>query len=292
MSSQSTNLAGQPKPTLGVVAICKDEEQDLPTFINHLLPWIDEVVIVDDGSVDSSKEIIRAAGPKVRLVKQEMDPETGFAGLRNSGIDNASSDWLLHTDIDERIPPALAAEIKLTIRDTSLNAFKYPRRNYFLHRAMRGGGWQDWNKPQLARKGNHHFKNRVHERCVVDGEPGSVGQLQNVIWHLNDETYQERMEKSMVYCQEQARRIGERNIVVRWWHMFLFPVGEFLRKYILKKGWRDGTHGLLFSMHSSCAMFKACALLWDEQNRIERDELEQALKADWESSEISDIDRE
>ncbi len=279
-------------PALGVVAICKNEEKDLPAFIDNLLPWVDEIVIIDDGSVDSSRKIIQSFGAKVRLVESKMESETGFAGLRNIGIDNATSDWLLHADIDERIPPALAAEIKLNINDTSLNAFSYRRRNYFLHRPMKGGGWQDWNKPQLARRGKHRFQNKVHEVCVIDGGSELVGQLENVIWHLNDETYQERMEKSAVYCREQARRIQKRSIVLHWWHFFLFPVGEFFRKYIFKKGYRDGTHGLLFSMHSSCAMFKACALVWDEQNQIEREELEQALQAEWDNSEFLGSDRE
>ena len=41
-------------PTLGVCTICKNEEQDLPAFISHLLPWVDEIIIVDDGSTDTS----------------------------------------------------------------------------------------------------------------------------------------------------------------------------------------------------------------------------------------------
>ncbi len=279
-------------PTLGVVAICKNEEKDLPAFLAHLLPWVDEIVIVDDGSDDTSREIVRAAGSRVRLVKYEMDTETGFSGLRNTGIDHATADWLLHTDIDERVPAALAAEMKSKIHDTSLNAFKYRRLNFFLHRAMKGGGWQEWNKSQLARRGKHRFNNKVHEVCVIDGEPGAVGQLENVIWHLNDESYQERMEKSVVYCQEQARRIEKKGVIVRWWHLLLFPAGEFVRKYVLKKGYRDGTHGLLFSMHSSCAMFKACALVWDSQNKMHRSELEQALRAEWENSGMLDSDHE
>ena len=273
-------------PTLGVVTICKNEEHDLPAFINHLLPWVDEIVIVDDGSVDSSREIIRSAGAKVRLVEHEMDSETDFAGLRNIGINNAQADWLLHTDVDERIPPTLAVEIRSKIHETNLNAFKYRRLNFFLHRAMKGGGFQEWNKPQLARRGKHHFQNKIHEICVIEDEPGSIGQLKNRIWHLNDETYKERMFKSVIYCQEQARRIEKRGVIIRWWHMLIFPVGEFLRKYVLKKGYRDGTHGLLFSMHSSCAMFKACALVWDAQNRIPRDALERDLQVKWNETEV------
>ncbi|MCP3955992.1 MAG: glycosyltransferase family 2 protein [Desulfobacterales bacterium] len=174
MPDQPIKPAAKPEPTLGVVAICKNEEKDLSAFIEHLLPWVDEIVIVDDGSIDSSRDIIRAAGAKVHLVEHTMDQETGFSGLRNIGIDRATAtaDWLLHMDIDERVPPAFAAEIRANICHTRRNGFKYRRLNYFLHREMRGGGWQEWNKCQLARKGKHSFQNKAHEVCVIDGDPG------------------------------------------------------------------------------------------------------------------------
>jgi len=271
-------------PTIGVVAICKNEENDLPAFISHLLPWVDEVIIVDDGSTDASLDIIRSSGGKVHLVERAMDSESGFSGLRNIGIEKASSDWLLHTDVDERISPQLVEEIKLKIKDTQFNGFKYRRLNFFLHRAMKGAGFQDWCKPQLARRGEHRFKNRVHEVCEIEGGSACVGVLDAFIWHLNDESYQERMEKSVVYCQEQARRLERRKFKVYWWHFVVLPGLEFGRKYLWKKGFRDGTHGLLFSIHASCAMFKACALVWDKQNQLPRTAIEQEITRLWASA--------
>ena len=81
--------------------------------------------------------------------------------LRNRGIEEARSDWLLHTDVDERVPHALAREIQEAIKSDKYRAYRYQRLNFFLHRAMRGGGFQDWNKPQLARRGFHSFKNII-----------------------------------------------------------------------------------------------------------------------------------
>lgn len=270
-------------PTIGVVAISRNEETDMPYFIEHLLPWVDEIIIVDDGSIDRTKEIISNAGPKVRLVEQEMDKDSGFAGQRNRGIQEARADWLLHMDIDERVPPELAAEIVLAVQEKHYDAYRYRRLNFFLHRPMRGGGFQDWNNPQLAKRGRHRFENAVHETCVVDG---SIGQLKKPMWHLNDESYKERMQKSFVYCQNQAARLKERGIEMRWWHFFLLPAFEFVRKFIMKSGFRDGTLGLLFALHSSCAMFKACALAWDEQNPIKRENIEKDLQQKWKNNNL------
>ena len=271
------------KPTLGVVAISYNEEKDLPGFLDNLVHWVDEIVIIDDGSTDKTPEIVAEYSDKVTFIVSPRGEENSFSHQRNKGIEAAQSDWLLHMDIDERVPRSLAQEMLQAIDNNEYDAYRYRRLNYFLHRPMRGGGWQDWNKPQLARRGKHHFEKPVHEACVIDHGEDRIGQLQNRMWHLNDESYNERMNKSLVYCHEQARRLRNRGIRIRWWHFLLLPAYDFSRKYFLKLGFRDGVPGLLFSIHASCAMFKACALLWDEQNRIPRDHLDAKLSAEWDN---------
>jgi glycosyltransferase involved in cell wall biosynthesis len=270
------------RPSLGVVAISRNEEKDMSHFLEHLIDWVDEIVIVDDNSRDATREIVLSAGPKVKLVEQRLDLEAGgFAAQRNRGIKVASSDWLLHMDIDERVPLSLAKEIQTAIRNTELKAFRYRRLNFFLHRPMKGGGWQYWNNPQLARRGFHHFENSVHEVCLVDGAPESIGQLKEMMWHLNDASYQERMQKSQVYCQEQAKRFFEKNLRLNWHHLLLIPLLEFLRKWIKCRGYRDGTAGLLWALHACSAMFRACSIVWDEQNRLDRSVIEREIKEKW-----------
>jgi len=267
--------------TLGVVAISRNEEKDMRAFLAHLLPWVDEIIVVDDQSTDSTTDIIRAAGPKVKLLQHRMSEEQGFAGQRNAGIEAATADWLLHMDIDERVTPALAYEMLRAIQDETKNAYRYHLHNFFLHRPMRGGSWQSWNKPWLVRRGKHHFRNRVHEECIVDGASETIGQLTAKMWHLNDENYRERMRKSMQYCELEADRILERGCPVQWYDFVVRPGAMLLRRYILQQGFRDGVLGLISAIHSADAVFRAYVLAWDKQHDIPRSQLEQEILEQW-----------
>ncbi len=269
------------RATLGVVAIAKNEERDMPGFLRHLMPWVDEIVIVDDGSTDRTREIVAAAGEKTKLLCRAMTEAGGFAAQRNAGIEVAQADWLLHMDIDERVTPELAAEILACIAAGRCNGYRYRRLNFFLHRRMNAGGWQRWNKPQLARRGVHRFVGLVHEECVIDGGPGMIGQLSGPMWHLNDEDYSERMTKTVRYMRMTGDGLLATGLRVRWYHLLARPLWRALRAYVLEGAFRLGTRGLLFALHTFCSVFSWYAYAWDKQNRIERADLESELVRQW-----------
>lgn len=274
--------------TLGVVAISYNEERDLPGFLVNLQSWVDEIVIVDDGSTDETENLAHVAGKKVNFIVSPRQENEYFSHQRNKGIDAAKSDWLLHMDIDERVTPELAREILEAIKNTVLDAYRYRRLNFFLHRPMKGGGWQDWNLVHLAKREVLRFGGMFHEDCKVTAPPERIGQLKGLMWHLNDDSYLERMKKSNLYCQEQAQSLKDRKLHIRWWHFLLLPFMEFLKKYFIRKGYRDGTLGLLFALHAASARFKACCLVWDEQNRISRSQIEEQISKSYLSEERDD----
>jgi (heptosyl)LPS beta-1,4-glucosyltransferase len=269
----------KPSPSLGVVAICYNEERDLPGFLGCLLSWVDEIILIDDGSSDATEKMAKEAGDKVTFIRSPRCEGEYFAEQRNKGIRAAKSDWLLHMDIDERVTVDLANEIQLAIKDVAIDGYRFRRLNYFLHRPMLGGGWQDWNLIHLARRELFHFEGMFHEACIIDAPPHRIGQLKSKMVHLNDTSYHERMRKSLSYSEEQAIHVSARFSKLTWFHFIALPCYEFLRKFFIKKGYKDRTLGLLFAIHSANAMFRACALVWDERNRISREELERMLAA-------------
>jgi (heptosyl)LPS beta-1,4-glucosyltransferase len=273
-SDRGAELESEKTPTLGVVAICRNEQRDLGGFLEHLLPWVDEIVLVDDGSTDDTLLIARSAGPKVSIISSPRLPGEYFSHQRNKGIRAARSDWLLHMDIDERVTPKLREEIQATIRHSDVDGCRFHRQNFFLHRAVHGGGWQLWSYLHLARRTKFKFGGKIHEKCLLDSPDERIKRLEARMWHLNDDSYEKRIKKSVLYTAVHAETILESGKPVRTWDLIARPLIAFLKTYFLFLGFRDGAIGWILSMHDMANTFDAYAIAWDTQNRIPREDLE------------------
>jgi (heptosyl)LPS beta-1,4-glucosyltransferase len=267
------------KVTLGVVAICRNEERDLPAFLEHLLSWVDEIILVDDGSTDRTVELAQNAGPKVRILSspRQPDEESGvqhdFGRQRNKGIEAGASDWLLHMDIDERVTPQLRDEILQAIRDSDKDAYSYHRFNFFLHRPIHHGSWARYRSLRLARR-EFLFGGKIHERLVMEGPKSRIGKLKTPMWHYNEPAYELRLRKNFAYTVVEAEILLDKNKRITVWHLFSRPLIEFIKTYILLLGFRDGIPGLILAVNSFSTTFNAYALAWDAQNRISRKAME------------------
>lgn len=277
------------RPTLGVVAISRDEERDLPGFLENLLPWVDEIIIIDDASIDGTCKVAETAGEKVLFLVSPRTEGKYYADQRNKGIGAARSDWLIHMDVDERIPPDLAQEILEAIHNPVYDAYRYRRMNYFLHRPMRGGDWKDWNLVHLARRECLRFSGMYHEQIELAVPTGRVGQLKNPMIHLNDESYEERLRKSAVYQVEVSENIKKAKTSLGYYHVLLSFVREFIYQYIWKKGFLDGVVGLIWAFHAASANNRAYILAWDEQNHIPREKLEEEICSMWDPQSLQRV---
>ena len=225
-----------------------------------------------------------AASEKSKLLKfisSPREPGEYFSHQRNRGIAAANSEWLLHMDIDERVGPEFAREILAAIHRGDRQAFRFRRLNHFLNRPMSGGGWQSWNQIHLAQREVLHFGGMFHEECLLTPEDIPVGQLREKMLHLNERSYSERLGKSDTYLEEVTYKISKSGKRAGALQLLGVPLIEFVKKYIFKFGFRDGTPGLISAIHSASARFRALALVWDAQNPADRSQLEARLEQEW-----------
>jgi tetratricopeptide (TPR) repeat protein len=109
--------------------IVRDEEDMLPGFLEACAGLWDELVAVDGGSTDRTRELLLAAGARV------IDrPWTGdFAAARNASLAAATGRWILVLDPDERPGPGFADELRALVGEPEVGAATLVMRNLFAH---------------------------------------------------------------------------------------------------------------------------------------------------------------
>ena len=242
--------------------LARDEAGFLAACLESLA-WADErLVLVDDRTTDASAALARRYTPHVYVV-----PFGSFPRLRNRALGLARGDWVFFVDADERVPPALAAEVRAAVTraaDDGTAGYWVPRRNRICGRWVRGAGWSPDYQLRLLRRGAACYAEDalVHEVATLDGP---VGWLRQPLVHLNYDTLAEFVAKQRRYAMLEAAtrwRQGER---VRVRAYLGAPLREFWRRYVTLRGYHDGALGLLLAGYLAYAALqrtRALARLW------------------------------
>ena len=264
------------RPRISVLTIAKNEERDLPGFF-ACFSWADEIVIVDDGSTDATREVARAAG--ARVVSSPRAAGEGFADQRNKGIDIASGDWLVHVDVDMRATPAFAAEARAIASADTYDIVNFPLAHHILHQPVRSAGLgAGLNPPWLVRRGVARFAGVVHEQ--LRWSPSArVGQMREPMWHLGDADFEERLQKNLLYSRLENSReaaLGLRRIVLN-------AVSASVKTYGLQGGFRDGRVGAFWSIYIAAGTLNRGLLGYARKHDHSRPDLEQRLADQWQA---------
>jgi len=247
--------------TLSVAIITKNEEANLLRTLAGVR-WADEIVIVDNGSTDRTPEIARECG-----VKFFVEEWKGFGAQKNSAIAKCTSDWVLSLDADEEVGAELAGEIRMLLGgEPQHNAYVLPRRNFFLGRWLRHGGYYPDPKLRLFRRGAAQFEERaVHETIRFEGPAGRLhGDLLHHAYPTLD-AYIEHMNRysALGAAQAIARGRTSRSIVAFLWNVWVVPVATFKYNYFLRLGFLDGREGFLQHLYHSAYVSWKYAKAWE-----------------------------
>ena len=221
--------------------------------------WAAEVIVADGGSTDDTVARARAAGAVVLEV-----PGVTIAGQRNAAIARAAHPWVFALDADERIGPALAAEVERTIAAPQHEAYAVWRRNHYLGRPMRFAGWGRNRAVRLFRRERRFVERRVHEGV----EPvDDVGQLGEALEHTPYRDLADQIRKVVLYSEWGARDLADAGRRARVSDVVLRPAWAFFRSYVLVLGVLEGWRGLVLCGVSAVNVFLKYVRLWDLQRR-------------------------
>jgi glycosyl transferase family 2 len=224
--------------TLTACVIARDEEQRLPGCLQSL-SFCDEVVVVDSGSRDRTREIAAAAGARVI-----ENPWRGFAVQRNVALDHASSSWVLEIDADERVTPELAREVREMLADppVGVRMAALPMRDVFLGAGLGRSARYPRYRHRLFRRGafRHDESRTVHEGLWPDG---STVALQGELRHLLADSWSEALRDAIAYARLEALQRPRPRPPAALAGTLLRPAAKFAYRLLLYGGWRDGGRG-------------------------------------------------
>jgi (heptosyl)LPS beta-1,4-glucosyltransferase len=244
---------------LTVTVITRNEASNLEGALQSV-QWADEIVVVDSRSTDDTAEIARRHGARV-----EIEEWKGYSAQRNYAAAIASHDWILALDADERVPPDLAAEIQATMRQgPAARGYRMPRVSHYLGRWIKGTDWYpDYQLRLYDRRAGQFNGRRVHESVeLADGKPGTLRHDLQHYPYRDISDHVTSIDHYTTLAAEEWFASGRRTNPL---DVVLHPPAAFLRNYVLRGGFRDGTAGFLISVLNSYYVFLKILKLWELQ---------------------------
>jgi glycosyltransferase involved in cell wall biosynthesis len=221
--------------------ICHQEEDRIGDCLRSLA-FCDEVVVVDSGSTDRTRDV--AAGLGARVLTNVPFP--GHREQKQFAVEQARHDWVFCLDADERASPELQAALaQRKAQGLRGAAYEMPRRNHYLGRPLRRGlFWPDRKlrlfDRRLARWGGVNPHDRVE---VAPG--GAVTPLAEPIEHLSYRDFRHHLRTIDSYTAIAARELRARGRRANPFDLLVRPPSVLVKSLLVKRGFLDGWRGFV-----------------------------------------------
>lgn len=247
-------------PKLSVTVITRNEAHRLAEALQSV-SWADERIVVDSGSTDDTVAIARANADRV-----EAREWTGYAAQKNFAASLASHDWILSIDADERVGVALGDEIRELLKtEPAAKGYRIPRVTNYLGQWIRSTDWwPDWQLRLYDRRAGEWIRAQVHESVRVGG---AVGHLRGELMHHPYADVADHLSTINEYTSVAARELYERGRRSGPLRIIVHTKLAFLRNFVLRGGFRQGSTGLVVSLLNSYYVMVKFTKLWERQRR-------------------------
>ncbi|MFA3781440.1 glycosyltransferase family 2 protein [Melioribacteraceae bacterium 4301-Me] len=246
------------KNKLSVLIIAGNEEKNIKDCLESV-KWADEIVLIDSESKDKTIEIAKQFTDKIFIKKWE-----GFSPQRKYGLEKVSYDWVLSLDADERVSDELKNEIqRLLNSEPKFDSYLIPRKNFFLGKHITSCNWSPDYQLRLFKKNKASVTNRkVHEGYYVEGERGK---LKGKLIHYTHQSIAVTIDKINYYSTLEAQEKFNKK-KVSCLDILIHPFAAFFSHFILRRGFKDGIHGLMVSIIHAMTNILTYMKIWEIQN--------------------------
>ncbi|MDG2384613.1 MAG: glycosyltransferase family 2 protein [Pirellulaceae bacterium] len=255
---------------LSVMIPCKNEQENILSCIESVRAIADEIVVADSGSEDNTLPLVEELG-FCRVIKREYVDAGNF---KNWVIPQMTHEWVLTIDADERVTPALAAEIQNTLTDEkSQNGYWIYRNNHFMGHPLRHTSWGQDRVIRLFRRDVGRYREYTdHSEITMPAD--QVGFLKERLTHYTCWDYDNYLQKMLRYTDQQAKIWYQEGRKPSLFRLFCNGPLRFFRCYVVQRGFLDGLAGFQVSALTGFYSFMKQARLWHMHHARHRSELE------------------
>jgi len=248
---------------ISATVITLNEEAHLARCLQSIQGIADEIVVVDSGSHDKTREIAESHGARF-LVR----PWANYSDQKNFASAQTTHEWILSLDADEYLSPSLReALLNLKQRPGTAAAYSFPRRAFYLGRWIDHSGWYPDYKTRLYQRGMARWVGEfVHERLVVDGTTLTI---EADLLHHTCQSVSAHAQSLDRYTWLAAQDLHARGVRCSLTQLFGSSSGAFFKSYFLKLGFRDGIQGCLIACFAAYYNFLKYAKLWELERQGE-----------------------
>ena len=255
--------------SLSVVINAQNAEKDLPRAFVSIKSLADEVVVVDQESTDKTTEIAKKFGAKVFTHKHVEYVELA----RNFAISKASKDWILILDPDEEISETLVKKIKEIVEKNDADFCRIPRKNIIFGKWIEHTAWWPDYQIRLFKKGKTSWNEMIHSVPLTIGKGTDLpAEEKFAIIHHNYNSVEQYLERLNRYTSVQSELLSKDGYEFSWKDLIDKPFREFINRYFVGEGYKDGLHGLVLSFLQAFSELIVYVKIW-QMNKFKEERI-------------------
>lgn len=243
-------------PKISAVIITYNEEKNIARCINSVVNWVDEIVVVDSFSTDSTLELAKSLGAVVT-----QHAFGGYIEQKNYALQQAKNEWILSLDADEEVSENLKKSILAIENWNHASIYSFNRLSNYCGQWIKHCGWYPDVKTRLFRKDSGSWGGKNPHDKYIANVGITTQHLKGDLLHYTFYTVEQHQQQIHKFSSIAAQSYYDKGIRSNRFKLVFSPLSKFVRNYILKMGFLDGYYGWVICSQSAKATYLKYAKL-------------------------------
>lgn len=231
------------------VIITYNEARNIARCLTSLQDVCDEILVLDSYSTDATQQICQTFG-----IRFEQHPFEGHIQQKNEALQRASYPWVLSLDADEALSPELRASILALKKERpQKGGFTMNRLTNYCGTWIHHSGWYPDTKLRFVTKSDAKWGGINPHDQLLPSQDITVQHLSGDLLHYSYYTKADHFKQIAYFSEIAAKELFDRKVRCSLYKLYLKVVAQFLKSYLLKKGFLDGLAGWHIAIRSAYA---------------------------------------